>query len=79
MSGFTQGTVVVEASRTSGAKMQARIASAHGKRAFLLRSLVVAQPWAAKMLEEGRATVVDELSDVLEGLAGAEQMRKAGE
>jgi DNA processing protein len=79
MSGFTQGTVVIEASRTSGAKMQARIASEHGKRAFLLRSLVAAQPWAAKMLEEGRATVVDELADVLDGLAGAEQMRKAGE
>ncbi|MFC8422747.1 DNA-processing protein DprA [Streptomyces sp. NPDC057236] len=79
MSGFTQGTVVIEASRTSGAKMQARIASEHGKRVFLLRSLVDVQPWAAKMLEEGRAAVVDELDDVLEGLAGAERMRRAGE
>ncbi len=79
MSGFTQGTVVIEASRTSGAKMQARIASEHGKRVFLLRLLVAAQPWAAKMLEEGRAAVVDELTDVLQELAGAEQVRRAGE
>jgi DNA processing protein len=35
-----QGTVVIEASKTSGAKMQARLAIEHGKKVFLLRHLV---------------------------------------
>jgi len=37
MSGLSLGTVVVEASSTSGAKMQARLALDHGKRALLRR------------------------------------------
>jgi hypothetical protein len=36
MSGISQGTAVIEASETSGAKMQARIALEQGKRAFLM-------------------------------------------
>ena len=35
MSGIAQGTVVIEASSTSGAKMQARLALEHGKKVFL--------------------------------------------
>ena len=34
-SGISQGTVVIEASSTSGARMQARLAYEHGKRVFL--------------------------------------------
>jgi DNA processing protein len=69
MSGMSMGTVVIEASSTSGAKMQARIAAEHGKQVWVLRSLVDAQPWAARMLDDGRATRVDDLDDVLDGLA----------
>lgn len=58
MSGFTQGTVVVEASSTSGAKMQAQAARRHARTVFLLRSLATAQPWARKMLDEARAELV---------------------
>lgn len=68
MSGMSMGTVVVEASSTSGAKMQARIAADHGKHVWVLRSLVDAQPWAATMLAGGRATRVDDLDDVLNDL-----------
>ena len=68
MSGMSMGTVVIEASSTSGAKMQARIAAEHGKHVWVLRSLVDAQPWAAKMLDDGRATRVDDLDDVLHDL-----------
>ena len=39
-SGLGQGTVVIEASATSGAKMQARLALEHGKLVFILHSLV---------------------------------------
>lgn len=68
MSGMSLGTVVVEASSTSGAKMQARIAAEHGKQVWVLRSLVDTQPWAATMFAEGRATRVDDLDDVLTDL-----------
>jgi DNA processing protein len=40
MSGIALATVVIEASHTSGARMQARIALEHGKPVFLLESLL---------------------------------------
>jgi DNA processing protein len=58
-SGMSQGTVVIEASSTSGAKMQARLALEHGKQVFLLRTLVTSQPWARKYLDRGAIEVAD--------------------
>ncbi len=58
-SGLSQGTVVIEASSTSGAKMQARLALEHGKQVFLLRALVTSQPWAEKYLARGAVEVAD--------------------
>jgi DNA processing protein len=58
-SGMSQGTVVIEASNTSGAKMQARLALEHGKQVFLLRTLVTDQPWAREYLERGAVEVSD--------------------
>jgi DNA processing protein len=69
MSGIAQGTVVVEASATSGAKMQARLALQHGKKVFLLRSLVEQYPWAARYAKERNARVVGEVEDVVRELA----------
>ena len=46
MSGIALATVVVEASDTSGARTQARLALAHGRPVFLLDTLVERQPWA---------------------------------
>jgi len=46
MSGLSLATVVVEASETSGAKMQARVALEHGRAVFLRRSLVESHGWA---------------------------------
>lgn len=63
-SGISQGTVVIEASRTSGAKMQARLAYEHGKRVFLIKSLVSAQQWAQDMVERGQATAVGSVEEV---------------
>jgi DNA recombination-mediator protein A len=48
MSGMGVGTVVIEASRTSGAKLQARYALDHEKRLFLVKSLVLREEWAQK-------------------------------
>ena len=53
MSGLSLATVVVEASSTSGAKMQARVALQHGRTVFLLRSLVESHEWARKYVQEG--------------------------
>ncbi|MFE6912284.1 DNA-processing protein DprA [Streptomyces erythrochromogenes] len=78
-SGSTMGSIVIEASATSGAKMQARIAHEHGKQVFLIRSLATKEPWAAKMIEEGRAVEVVELDDVLSHLGSAERVNKAGQ
>lgn len=66
MSGLALGTVVVEASHTSGARMQARIALEHGKRVFLVRDLVTAEPWAQKYRDHAGATDVASADDVLE-------------
>ncbi len=46
ISGITLATVVIEASDTSGSRIQARLALAQGRPVFLLASLVERQPWA---------------------------------
>jgi len=75
MSGMGQGTVVIEASSTSGAKMQARLALDHGKKVFLVRELVTKQPWARKYVARG-AVEVDRVEDILSRLRGADQIRE---
>jgi DNA processing protein len=57
MSGLGQGTIVIEASSTSGAKMQARLALEHGKKVWLLQSLVDDYDWARKYLDRGAIAV----------------------
>lgn len=78
-SGASMGSIVIEASSTSGAKMQARIAAEHGKQVFLIHSLATSEPWAAKMIEEHRAIEVFELTDVLTRLGTAERVQRAGQ
>jgi DNA processing protein len=68
MSGMAVGTVVVEASKTSGAKNQAREALEHGKRLFLMESLVMQEPWARDYAQRPGAQVVDSVGDVIEAL-----------
>lgn len=69
-SGLSLATVVVEASESSGARHQAEAALRHGKRVFLVESLVTAQPWAASLASmTSNATVVggsDAIVDELE-------------
>jgi DNA processing protein len=71
-SGLSQGTVVIEASKTSGAKMQARLALEHGKRVFLVRRLVTSQPWAQKYVRDRGAIEVTSVDDVLQRLRSPE-------
>lgn len=78
-SGSTMGSIVIEASSTSGAKMQARLAAEHGKHVFLIHSLATSEPWAAKMVADGRAVEVMDLKDVLSRLGSAARVQQAGQ
>lgn len=65
MSGFARATVVVEASHTSGARMQARLALEHGRPVFLMKSLL-AHEWA-RGYETRPGTYVVETGDEVVG------------
>lgn len=67
MSGFALATLVVEASNTSGARMQARFALEHGRPVFLLRSLLE-HDWARRYAGRPGTHVVDSAAQVLERL-----------
>jgi DNA processing protein len=75
-SGMGQGTVVIEASKTSGAKMQARLALEHGKRVFLVSRLVTSQPWAQKYVEQRGAIEIKSVEDVLTRLRSPEEVEQ---
>lgn len=77
MSGIAQGTVVIEASSTSGAKMQARIALEHGKKVFLIKSLTEHQEWARSYVESRGAVQVEEIATVADALAPPERIHAA--
>jgi DNA processing protein len=75
-SGMGQGTVVIEASATSGAKMQARLALEHGKRVFILKSLVDTHAWAQRYIKRG-AVSVESVDDVVQRLRSVDALRDA--
>jgi DNA processing protein len=71
MSGLSLASVVVEASHTSGARMQARLALAQGRPVFLLASLVERQDWAREYATRPGTHVVrspEEITAVIERL-----------
>lgn len=65
MSGLAIGTAVIEANKKSGAKMQARLALDHGKRLFLLDSLVAQEEWAQSYAQRSGAMVVSSVDDII--------------
>lgn len=65
MSGLALATVVIEASYTSGAKMQARFALEHGRPVFLVSSLLE-HSWAREYADRPGTHVVDSAADVVE-------------
>ncbi len=78
-SGLSQGTVVIEASSTSGAKMQARLALEHGKKVFLIQSLVTDQKWAQTYVQKRGAIEVSDVEEVTRHLASPDRVRRAQE
>src|SRR5205085_12090521 len=75
-SGMGQGTVVIEASRTSGAKMQARLALEHGKKVFLVSRLVTQQKWAQDYLKRPRVKEVSNIDDIIKELDSVERIKE---
>jgi DNA processing protein len=76
-SGIAQGTVVIEASHTSGARMQARLAVEHGKRVWLLDSLVERFDWARKFAARPGVRVVTSVEEVMEDLQDPAEITSA--
>ncbi len=65
MSGLTLGTVIIEASARSGARVQARRALAHGRPVFLLPGLL-GQGWADELAGRPGVHVVEEAVQIIE-------------
>jgi DNA processing protein len=68
MSGIALATVVVEASETSGARTQARLALAHGRPVFLTNTLVERQPWAQQIAQRPGTHIVHNPTEITEAL-----------
>jgi DNA processing protein len=73
MSGLALGTVVVEASFRSGARLQARLAMAHGRPVFLWRTLLD-EAWAREVAQRPGVHVIDEPAQVVETLERLDPM-----
>jgi DNA processing protein len=74
MSGMTLATVVVEASPTSGSRIQARVALAHGRPVFLSRSLL-SQAWARELSARPGTHVISSPTEIT---AAVERLTSAG-
>lgn len=64
MSGLSRGSVVIEASERSGARVQARLALAHGRPVFLVERLL-GQEWARELARREGVHVVTCAQDVI--------------
>jgi DNA processing protein len=67
MSGFARTSVVVEASHTSGARMQARLALEHGRPVFFPPSMLEHR-WARTYQAHGSVYVVDDGAEIVDHL-----------
>lgn len=67
-SGLSLGTVVVEASATSGARRQAEEALKHGKRLYLLDRLVTRQEWARALTDQPGVSIVSAVEQLVDDL-----------
>lgn len=74
MSGLTLGTVIVEASETSGARVQARLALAHGRPVFIAQPLLN-QGWARTLARRPGTHVFRQPSEILSMI---ERLRSRG-
>lgn len=69
MSGVSRGSIVIEATEHSGARIQARLALAHGRPVFLLERLL-RQAWARELASRPGTYVVGSPAEVMQTLTG---------
>src|SRR5581483_1195610 len=65
-SGLALGTVIVEASHTSGTRIQARRALGHGRPVFLHESLANQQRWAHELTHAPGVHVFNHAAEVID-------------
>jgi DNA processing protein len=76
MSGISLATVIIEASHTSGARIQARLALSQGRRVFLLQSLLD-QQWARELATRPGTHVIRtpaELTETIERVTATDAL-----
>jgi DNA processing protein len=76
MSGFSLATVVIEASQTSGARMQAGLALKHN-RPVILMSRLLAHDWAHELATRPGVSVAASADDVISALADISELQNA--
>ncbi len=59
--------------------MQARLALEHGKKVFLVRSLVTDQPWARSFVQQRGAIEVSDVEEVVRHLTTPDRLRLVSE
>ena len=67
-SGLSLATVVVEAGETSGARIQAEQAVAHGKAVYLLERVVSQRQWAQDMVAAGTVSAATSVGEIIESV-----------
>jgi DNA processing protein len=75
MSGMTLGTVIVEATHTSGTRVQARLALTQGRPVFLYSTLL-REPWARELARRPGVHVIEGPVQLVERL---EPLTRVGE
>lgn len=78
MSGLSRGSVVIEASERSGARVQARLALAHGRPVFLLERLL-AHEWARRCAALEGVQIVTCAHDVMAAVEASGSNERARE
>lgn len=78
MSGLSRGSVVIEASERSGARVQARLALAHGRPVFLLERLL-AHEWARRCAALEGVHIVTCAQDVMAAVEASNSNERARE
>lgn len=76
MSGLAKATLVIEASGTSGAKMQARLALEHGRPVFLMRRLLK-HDWARQYAQREGTHIIDDAAEMIDQLENIEAESEA--
>lgn len=72
MSGWCGASCVIQADERSGARIQARVAVAQGRRLFFYKTMA-SEAWARSLVDSGKASFVTAVDDILGGMKDGAQ------